>query len=189
MIKKTVVIFTGHRADTPCHEGAMEMLWSTFDSFFQKMLGAGCELLQVKHGGAKGSDTAFNEWLEQSPYSHLKKVHRPDYNAGHDPLVAPLIRNREMVDEAYSEEMGADRVVLIAIYDGRKGGGTAQTIAYYDKQTEARGQLPKKLIIPLQQVAYEVLSFKEQLQNKKQKEKEEEVDFALKPRKTLTKKT
>lgn len=72
------------------------------------------------HGGALGFDTQVAEYAKSKGIA--TEVVRPDYS---DPAIsykaAPHIRNKKMVD------MGP---VLVALWDGRKTGGTWATIEY-----------------------------------------------------------
>jgi hypothetical protein len=81
------------------------------------------------HGGASGFDRQVACYAAR--YNIQCECIRPDYNR-YQPKIAPLIRNRQIVD-------GAD--LLVACYDGRRGGGTAYTIKY------AQGKsIPVKLV-------------------------------------------
>ena len=145
MSKRVAVVFTGHRLLLLTSPRAQEWLNHQFDLMFEKMEAAGCEIISIKHGGAVGADTAFDRWAVQSRYKHLVQRHLPDYRGADKPWVAPLIRNKLMVDLAYGPEIGADRVVLISIFDGKEKGGTYQTREYYKKKTLAIGHEPKIL--------------------------------------------
>jgi hypothetical protein len=143
--KKVAVVFTGHRLLLLTSPRAQEWLNHQFDLMFEKMEAAGCEIISIKHGGAIGADTAFDRWALQSRYKHLVQRHLPDYSGSVKPWAAPLIRNKLMVDLAYGPELGADRVVLISIFDGKEKGGTYQTREHYKKKTIEAGQEPKIL--------------------------------------------
>lgn len=72
------------------------------------------------HGGAIGFDSQINCFA----ISHKipTQVIRPDYSQF--AKAAPLVRNRTIVEQCD---------LLIALYDGRKTGGTAYTIKYAKK--------------------------------------------------------
>lgn len=75
----------------------------------------------IVHGGASGGDTGFAS-LAIANNGHVgwsEEVHWPDYTK-YAPKVAPLVRNTEMV------KAGAN--LCIAFYDGRRGGGTVDTM-------------------------------------------------------------
>jgi hypothetical protein len=68
------------------------------------------------HGGAAGFDTQVAEFARA--HGITEQAILPDYDnyTGH---VAPLKRNDQIVDGAH---------ILVACYDGRKGGGTHYTV-------------------------------------------------------------
>ena len=68
------------------------------------------------HGGAAGFDSQVSALAARLGIP--QEVVRPDARQG---KAAPFIRNRAVVD-------GAD--ILVALYDGRKSGGTAYTVDY-----------------------------------------------------------
>lgn len=68
------------------------------------------------HGGAKGFDEQVEKYAIEN---NIKtEVFKPDYKFG---KAAPLIRNKKMIESAD---------LVIACYDGRKSGGTNQSILY-----------------------------------------------------------
>ena len=75
------------------------------------------------HGGAKyGFDAQIQSHIEMN--GHVITGYRifyPDYNK-YKSKVAPIMRNHEMIDS------GPD--LLVALWDGRKSGGTYDTIEY-----------------------------------------------------------
>jgi hypothetical protein len=74
------------------------------------------------HGGAVGFDTQVEQAAKRHDLPTV--VIRPDYQ-NHPPKVAPLIRNREIVDR-----VKATGGTLYACWDGRQRGGTWSTINY-----------------------------------------------------------
>jgi len=74
------------------------------------------------HGGAIGFDRQVAAYARS--YRIPQIVIRPDYQ-NHPPKQAPLMRNRQIVDQVD---------VLAACYDGRQGGGTTYTIRYAEQQ-------------------------------------------------------
>lgn len=73
------------------------------------------------HGGAKGFDTQVDVFARV--HSIPAQVYLPDYEKyGRG---APLVRDREIVDNCD---------MLVALYDGRKTGGTAYTVNYAIKK-------------------------------------------------------
>lgn len=76
----------------------------------------------IVHGGAAGGDQGFAE-VAIANNGHLgwsEEVHRPDY-LKYPPKIAPLVRNTEMVRKGAA--------LCIALYDGRSGGGTVDTMS------------------------------------------------------------
>lgn len=73
------------------------------------------------HGGAVGFDSQIQRFAEENKIQ--TDVITPDYER-YSPSVAPLVRNRQIVDSV---------VEVIAFYDGRKKGGTYATINYARK--------------------------------------------------------
>ena len=70
------------------------------------------------HGGARGFDTQVDTIAKE--LGKTATVIRPDYNR-YPPKIAPLERNKIIVDTVD---------LLVACYDGRKKGGTYQTVNY-----------------------------------------------------------
>ena len=68
------------------------------------------------HGGAEGFDAQVERYANLADIP--TKIIRPDYKRYHGKK-APLMRNHQIV-------RGAD--LLVALYDGRKGGGTRYTM-------------------------------------------------------------
>lgn len=99
------IAFTGHR-DRRCDEALLCALAAEFP-----------RAVWV-HGGARGFDEQVRAYAERHGISADER--RPNY-AAYPPKAAPLIRNREIVDQAD---------LLIACYDGRERGGTYYTIRY-----------------------------------------------------------
>ena len=54
----------------------------------------GQKITMLLHGGAKGADTLAQQWAKENNIQTL--VIKPDYE-NHEPKVAPLIRNKELV--------------------------------------------------------------------------------------------
>lgn len=112
MAKETRVLITSHRD------------WDDFDTLVLAVEDLEMEVVGpvvIVHGGAPGGDTGFAE-IAIAKCGHLgwrEEVHRPDYTK-YASRVAPLVRNTEMVNA------GAD--LCIALYDGRRGGGTVDTM-------------------------------------------------------------
>jgi len=106
------VIVTGHR-DWDDFETIVEAL----DELERETVGPVC----IVHGGAVGADSAFAD-LAVANNGHLGwrvEMHRPDYTK-YPGKVAPLVRNTEMV--------AAGAELCIAFYDGRRRGGTVDTM-------------------------------------------------------------
>jgi SLOG family YspA-like protein len=89
----------------------------------------------IRHGGAIGGDTVVRNFCAQ--YGMKQQIYRPDYDK-HNPKLAPLIRNEEMLDGRPGDEPAG---LCVAFYDGRDGGGVAQTI------WESRKRKRKTIII------------------------------------------
>jgi len=83
------------------------------------------------HGGAKGFDTQVDNLAKELGVKVT--VIRPDYE-NNPPKIAPLLRNHDIVKGAK---------LLIALYDGRKGGGTLYAINFAKKSG-----VPVHIIIP-----------------------------------------
>lgn len=73
------------------------------------------------HGGAIGFDTQVQTIARDLKIPTI--IIRPDY--AKFSKVAPLVRNRDIVDSAD---------ILVALYDGRNSGGTKYTIDYAIKK-------------------------------------------------------
>ena len=96
------ISFTGHR-DKFCSESDLEKLLSEYP-----------ESVWI-HGGAIGFDTQVENYAKKHGIKTI--VVRPDYQRyGRR---APLIRNDEIINRGD---------ILVALYDGRIGGGTYYTI-------------------------------------------------------------
>ena len=70
---------------------------------------------EILHGGAEGADRLAARYARE--HGLAQTVILPDYSA-YPPRVAPLVRNRELVCRADG---------VLALYCGRKSGGTAYT--------------------------------------------------------------
>lgn len=111
------VIVTGHR-----NWDDFETIVEALDELERESVGPVC----IVHGGAMGADSSFAE-LAIANNAHLDwtvEVHRPDYDK-YPSKTAPLIRNTDMV------KLGAE--LCIAFYDGRRGGGTVDTMRKAEK--------------------------------------------------------
>jgi len=101
------VIFTGHRD-------------RVIDLIHLETIAALYEGATWVHGGASGFDTQVDQFAKTKGIA--VEVVRPDYtDPGISYKLAPILRNKVMVD------MGP---VLVALWDGRKTGGTWATIEY-----------------------------------------------------------
>lgn len=108
------ISFTGHR-DKFCSEGD-----------FDKLLQAYPDSVWI-HGGAIGFDTQVENYAKKHGIKTI--VIRPDYERYGKR--APLIRNDEIINRGD---------ILVALYDGRIGGGTYYTV-------KKAKELGKKIIL------------------------------------------
>jgi predicted Rossmann fold nucleotide-binding protein DprA/Smf involved in DNA uptake len=102
-----IILFTGHR-DKHADEFVLDKIREKFGGNENTWL----------HGGAVGVDSDVHSYVQR--YGLQEKVVRPDYNK-YFWRVAPLIRDKEMVNECD---------FVVAFYDGRLKGGTLATINY-----------------------------------------------------------
>lgn len=104
-----IIVFTGHR-NAVCNE--------------LKLAGLQLDYPDAKwiHGGAKtGFDKQVHDHILRNQPNIPFEVYKPDYNL-YPPKVAPIMRNHKMID------LMPD--FLVACWDGRKKGGTYDTIEY-----------------------------------------------------------
>lgn len=101
---KTTVMFTGHRNKLATEQSLAEAARPYL---------LNCIWI---HGGAIGFDTQVQKLAKSCGIEPL--VFKPDYKK-YPPKVAPIIRNKEMLSMCD---------VVIACYDGRQRGGTAQVV-------------------------------------------------------------
>lgn len=98
-----IIAFSGHR-NCVVDEEYLGMIRDEFEG------------AQWLHGGAKGFDSQVQAFAEK--WQIECQTLAPDY-ASFPPKLAPLIRDRKLVEQAD---------LLVACYDGRETGGTAYTI-------------------------------------------------------------
>lgn len=99
------ICFTGHRDRIT----SVDALESMYESWFNALW------LQ---GGAQGFDAQVREFCKIHTINH--QMIEPDYKR-YAPTVAPLVRNKWMVDRSR---------LVVACWDGRTRGGTFQTVNY-----------------------------------------------------------
>lgn len=97
-----IIAFTGHR-DSLAPAGFLERIAAEYPG------------ATWRHGGAVGFDSQVSKFAAQNGI--IQQTILPDYNRFGD--AAPLIRNRDILHGAK---------LLVALYDGRKSGGTLYTI-------------------------------------------------------------
>lgn len=102
---KTIVMFTGHRNKLATEESLTEATRPYLSN---------CIWI---HGGAVGFDTQVQGFAKSIGIE--PKVFKPEYDK-YPPKIAPIIRNKEMLKMCD---------VVIALYDGRKSGGTYQVVS------------------------------------------------------------
>lgn len=98
------IMFTGHRNKLATEESLAEATRPYLSN---------CIWI---HGGAVGFDTQVQGFAKSIGIE--PKVFRPEYGK-YPPKIAPIIRNKEMLSMCD---------VVIACYDGRQRGGTAQVV-------------------------------------------------------------
>ena len=101
------ICFTGHRNKLSSNEQLANILNQFPDAVWV-------------HGGAKGFDTQVEEFAQSNGIE--TQIVRPDY--ARYKRGAPIVRNKQMVDSANC---------VVACWDGRKSGGTYQTITYANR--------------------------------------------------------
>lgn len=104
-----VIAFTGHRNKMTNNASLLEV-YLAFKNVKAKWI----------HGGAQGFDSQVQGFIEYHDIPF--EVFEPEYEKYPDrPKYAPLARNFHMVDIC---------TLLVTCYDGRKDGGTFETIKY-----------------------------------------------------------
>lgn len=106
-----IIVFTGHR-DCLANESDLDSLYDEFSM-------DDIPILWVYGGAKTGFDNQIQLYIEKRiiPF----EVYLPQYDK-YSPKFAPIARNHQMID------LKPD--LLVALWDGRKFGGTNDTIEY-----------------------------------------------------------